>query len=85
VKAMKKLMLIRHGESTWNRKNRFTGWTDVPLSQKGSEIPTGIPLVYKLNDNLNSIRHYYSGDAEDVEQETQAVSDELKKQKSAQP
>jgi 2,3-bisphosphoglycerate-dependent phosphoglycerate mutase len=34
---MKKLMLIRHGESTWNRENRFTGWTDVPLNPKGVE------------------------------------------------
>jgi 2,3-bisphosphoglycerate-dependent phosphoglycerate mutase len=32
---MKKLVLIRHGESTWNVDNRFTGWTDVDLSPKG--------------------------------------------------
>jgi 2,3-bisphosphoglycerate-dependent phosphoglycerate mutase len=30
-----KLVLIRHGESDWNRENRFTGWTDVDLSEKG--------------------------------------------------
>jgi len=30
-----KLVLIRHGESTWNRENRFTGWTDVDLNDKG--------------------------------------------------
>lgn len=29
------LILLRHGESTWNRENRFTGWTDVDLSEKG--------------------------------------------------
>jgi 2,3-bisphosphoglycerate-dependent phosphoglycerate mutase len=34
---MKKLVLIRHGESTWNVENRFTGWTDVDLSTKGLE------------------------------------------------
>jgi 2,3-bisphosphoglycerate-dependent phosphoglycerate mutase len=34
---MKKLILIRHGESLWNRENRFTGWTDVDLSEKGIE------------------------------------------------
>ncbi|TSA52189.1 MAG: 2,3-diphosphoglycerate-dependent phosphoglycerate mutase [Nitrosomonadaceae bacterium] len=34
---MKKLVLLRHGESTWNEENRFTGWTDVDLSQKGLE------------------------------------------------
>lgn len=32
---MYKLVLIRHGESTWNKENRFTGWKDVDLSEKG--------------------------------------------------
>jgi 2,3-bisphosphoglycerate-dependent phosphoglycerate mutase len=32
---MYKLVLLRHGESTWNNENRFTGWTDVDLSEKG--------------------------------------------------
>lgn len=32
---MIKLVLLRHGESTWNMENRFTGWTDVDLSEKG--------------------------------------------------
>jgi 2,3-bisphosphoglycerate-dependent phosphoglycerate mutase len=32
---MRKIVLLRHGESDWNRENRFTGWTDVPLSEKG--------------------------------------------------
>lgn len=30
-----KIVLVRHGESTWNQENRFTGWTDVDLSEKG--------------------------------------------------
>ena len=34
---MHKLVLLRHGESDWNRENRFTGWTDVDLSPKGIE------------------------------------------------
>lgn len=32
---MYRLVLIRHGESTWNRENRFTGWTDVDLTEQG--------------------------------------------------
>ena len=32
---MKRLVLLRHGESVWNKENRFTGWTDVGLSEKG--------------------------------------------------
>jgi 2,3-bisphosphoglycerate-dependent phosphoglycerate mutase len=31
------LVLLRHGESTWNKENRFTGWTDVDLSERGGE------------------------------------------------
>ena len=34
---MKKVVLLRHGESIWNKENRFTGWTDVDLSEKGIE------------------------------------------------
>lgn len=34
---MPKLVLVRHGESTWNQENRFTGWTDVDLTEKGAE------------------------------------------------
>ncbi len=34
---MYKLVMLRHGESTWNRDNRFTGWTDVPLTDTGVE------------------------------------------------
>lgn len=34
---MHRLVLLRHGESTWNRENRFTGWTDVDLNDKGLE------------------------------------------------
>lgn len=32
---MKSIVLLRHGESTWNKENRFTGWTDVNLTEKG--------------------------------------------------
>ncbi len=34
---MPKLILVRHGESQWNLENRFTGWVDVPLTEKGQE------------------------------------------------
>jgi len=34
---MQKLVLLRHGESVWNKENRFTGWTDVDLSDEGVE------------------------------------------------
>jgi 2,3-bisphosphoglycerate-dependent phosphoglycerate mutase len=36
IPTMYKLVLIRHGESTWNKENRFTGWVDVDLTEKGA-------------------------------------------------
>lgn len=40
------LVLVRHGESTWNNENRFTGWYDCPLSEKGeSEAKSGGTLL----------------------------------------
>src|SRR4026208_1739525 len=37
LQRMTKIVLLRHGESVWNKENRFTGWTDVDLSEKGLE------------------------------------------------
>ena len=44
---MHKLVLIRHGESTWNLDNRFTGWTDVPLTATGVEQARGAGRLLK--------------------------------------
>jgi 2,3-bisphosphoglycerate-dependent phosphoglycerate mutase len=44
---VKKLVLVRHGESAWNKENRFTGWTDVDLSEKGREEAKEAGLVLK--------------------------------------
>lgn len=44
---MKKLVLLRHGESTWNQENRFTGWTDVDLSVKGVQEATAAGRTLK--------------------------------------
>jgi 2,3-bisphosphoglycerate-dependent phosphoglycerate mutase len=38
---MRKIVLLRHGESAWNRENRFTGWTDVELTEQGVEEARG--------------------------------------------
>ena len=46
---MKKLILLRHGESTWNKENRFTGWTDVALSEKGVQEANTAALLLKQN------------------------------------
>lgn len=45
-----KLVLIRHGESTWNKENRFTGWTDVPLSEQGVKEAGDAGKILKQNN-----------------------------------
>ncbi len=44
---MYKVVLLRHGESIWNKENLFTGWTDVDLSEKGREEATQAGLMLK--------------------------------------
>ena len=46
---MTKLVLVRHGESEWNKLNLFTGWTDVELSDKGREEAKAAGRVLKEN------------------------------------
>ncbi|MGH8743901.1 MAG: 2,3-diphosphoglycerate-dependent phosphoglycerate mutase [Burkholderiales bacterium] len=46
---MRKLVLLRHGESTWNKENRFTGWTDVELSEKGLEEAQSAGQILRQN------------------------------------
>lgn len=47
---MKKIVLLRHGESIWNKENRFTGWTDVDLTEKGIEEASKAGDLLKEND-----------------------------------
>jgi len=52
------LILVRHGQSTWNLENRFTGWVDVDLTKKGeSEAEKAGLLIKKKNIEIN---FYYS-------------------------
>ena len=44
---MYKVVLLRHGESAWNMENRFTGWTDVDLTEKGTEEATAAGKIMK--------------------------------------
>jgi 2,3-bisphosphoglycerate-dependent phosphoglycerate mutase len=53
---------------------------NIPDSEiVGLNIPTGIPLVYELSDDLKPIRHYYLGDPEAVAKAAQAVANQGKK------
>ena len=51
---MNKLILTRHGQSVWNAENRFTGWVDVDLSEKGIlEAKKSGELIKKLNIRID--------------------------------
>ena len=47
---MNKLVLLRHGQSQWNLENRFTGWKDVPLTEKGIKEANNAGLLLKKNN-----------------------------------
>ena len=46
-KHMNKLILLRHGQSQWNLENRFTGWKNVPLTEKGIQEAKNAGLLIK--------------------------------------
>ena len=50
MQLMNKLVLLRHGQSQWNLENRFTGWKDVPLTDKGIEEAKNAGLLLKKNN-----------------------------------
>ena len=52
---MKTLVLLRHGESTWNKENRFTGWTDVGLSEKGVREATEAGRILRREGHVFDI------------------------------
>ena len=59
---MIKLVLVRHGQSMWNLENKFTGWTDVELSEQGiqeaKEAGKILRLIEKFNININPIQKF---------------------------
>jgi 2,3-bisphosphoglycerate-dependent phosphoglycerate mutase len=53
---MNKLILLRHGQSQWNLENRFTGWQDVPLTEKGEEeAKKAGELIKKHNISIDRV------------------------------
>ena len=56
MKHMNKLVLLRHGQSQWNLENRFTGWKDVPLTEKGiNEANNAGHLLKKHNIKIDKV------------------------------
>jgi 2,3-bisphosphoglycerate-dependent phosphoglycerate mutase len=52
-----KLILIRHGQSTWNDKNLFTGWEDVGITQTGRDEAVQAGALLKKHNHLPDVSH----------------------------
>jgi 2,3-bisphosphoglycerate-dependent phosphoglycerate mutase len=77
VRAGKRVLIAAHGNSLRALVKYLDNVSDEQIV--GLNIPTGIPLVYELEDDITPTRSYYLGDPEAVEAATQAVADQLKK------
>jgi len=77
VRSEKRVIIAAHGNSL---RALVKFLDNIPDSEiVGLNIPTGIPLVYELEDDLKPIRNYYLGDPEAAKKAAQAVADQLKK------
>ena len=77
IKTGKRIIIAAHGNSLRALVKYLDNISDEDIP--GLNIPTGIPLVYELNDDLSPIKHYYLGDQEAIEAAAQAVANQAKK------
>ena len=77
VKAGKRVLIVAHGNSLRALIKYLDNVSDDEIV--GLNIPTGIPLVYELNDDLKPIRSYYLGDPEEAKKKAEAVANQAKK------
>ncbi len=76
VTSGKKVLIVAHGNSLRSLVKYLDDVSDEAIPELN--IPTGIPLVYELDDNLKPIRHYYLGDQEAVAKAAAAVANQGK-------
>ncbi len=76
VKAGKKVMICAHGNSLRALVKYLDNVPDEEIV--GLNIPTGVPLVYELDEDLKPIKHYYLGDQEAIKKAQQAVANQGK-------
>jgi 2,3-bisphosphoglycerate-dependent phosphoglycerate mutase len=77
VASGKRVLVTAHGNSLRALVKHLDRLSDQDVVELN--IPTGIPLVYELEDDLTSIRRYYLGDPEKLAEATAAVAAQLKK------
>jgi 2,3-bisphosphoglycerate-dependent phosphoglycerate mutase len=76
IASGKKVLIAAHGNSLRALVKYLDKMSDDEIP--GLNIPTGVPLVYELDENLNPIKHYYLGDEEAIKAATQAVANQGK-------
>jgi 2,3-bisphosphoglycerate-dependent phosphoglycerate mutase len=79
VKSGKKVIIAAHGNSLRSLVKHLDNISDEEIV--GLNIPTGIPLVYELDDDLKPITHYYLGDPDEVRKAAEAVANQGKVKK----
>ncbi|MFA5094064.1 MAG: 2,3-diphosphoglycerate-dependent phosphoglycerate mutase [Candidatus Omnitrophota bacterium] len=79
VKSGKRVIIAAHGNSLRALVKYLDNVSDEEIV--GLNIPTGMPLVYELDDNLKPIKHYYLGDPEEVKKAMEAVANQGKAKK----
>jgi 2,3-bisphosphoglycerate-dependent phosphoglycerate mutase len=77
IESGKRVIISAHGNSMRALIKHLDDIPDDKITELN--IPTGIPLIYELDDDMKPARHYYLGDPEAVAKATRAVADQLKK------
>jgi 2,3-bisphosphoglycerate-dependent phosphoglycerate mutase len=76
IRSGQRLLVTAHGNSMRALVKYLDGISDEDIA--GLNIPTGVPLVYEFDDDLNPLKHYYLGDAADIEAKAAAVANQGK-------
>ena len=76
VRAGKQVLICAHGNSLRALVKHLSGISDEEIVKLN--IPTGIPMVYELDDSLKPVNHYYLGDAEAAAKAANAVANQTK-------
>ncbi|QGY40941.1 2,3-diphosphoglycerate-dependent phosphoglycerate mutase [Pseudodesulfovibrio cashew] len=76
IRADRRVLIVAHGNSLRGLVKYLDGMSDEEITQLN--IPTGVPLVYELDENLRPLTHYYLGDPEAVAKAAEAVANQAK-------
>lgn len=76
IESGKKILIVSHGSTSRAFSKYFDNISDKDI--ENVNIPTGIPLVYELNQNFKAIKHYYLGDPKQIKKAIQTVATQAK-------